>query len=159
MISARTASPVRSIDVTSSSSTPPRVPRVVRFSPTRVELSHPRADQLTLQRPPLLIAQVGYSDLQHCSPLTACQKPPTSEARMTHNLLVLSTIPSSITSYGEICAYFGKRILRRWTGKIGSQPPTEFATATVRGPYTSECPASHGLETYFDQLDADAYGS
>jgi hypothetical protein len=45
-----------------------------------VAVSRPLANQLTLQRPPLLIGQVGDSDLQHYSPLTACQKPPTSEA-------------------------------------------------------------------------------
>jgi hypothetical protein len=63
---------------------PPRVPCLARFSPTGLELRCPLADQLTLQRPPLPIGQIGYSDLQHHSPLTACQKPPTSEvARRT----------------------------------------------------------------------------
>jgi hypothetical protein len=65
----------------------PRVPHVVRFSPSRLEFSGPLADQLTLQRPPLLIGQIGYSDLEHDSLLPAYQKPPTSEARMSHNLL------------------------------------------------------------------------
>ena len=58
----------------------PRVPCVAGFSPGRLQLNRPLADQLTLQRPPLLIGQIGYSDLQHYSPLTACQTPPTSEA-------------------------------------------------------------------------------
>jgi hypothetical protein len=58
----------------------PRVPCVVRFSPSRLKLSRPLADQLTLQRPPLLTGRIGYSDPEHCSPLTASQKPPTSEA-------------------------------------------------------------------------------
>src|SRR6266581_2010925 len=58
---------------------PPRAPYVELFSPTRLELRRPRADQLTLQRPPLFIGQVGYSDLQQYFPSTACQKPPTSE--------------------------------------------------------------------------------
>jgi hypothetical protein len=53
----------------------PRVTYVVRFSPGRHELSRPLADQLTLQRPPLLVGQIGYSDLEHDSLLTACQKP------------------------------------------------------------------------------------
>jgi hypothetical protein len=56
----------------------PLVPYVVRFSPSRLEFSCPLANQLTLQRPPLLIGQIGYSDLEHGSLLTACQKPPTS---------------------------------------------------------------------------------
>src|SRR5437867_12542198 len=59
---------------------PPRVPYVARFSPSGLELSRPLADQVTLQRPPLLIGQIGYSDREHYSPSTACQKPPTSEA-------------------------------------------------------------------------------
>jgi hypothetical protein len=49
----------------------PRVPWVMRFSPSRLKLSRPLADQLTLQRPPLLTGQIGYSDPEHCSPLTA----------------------------------------------------------------------------------------
>jgi hypothetical protein len=49
----------------------PRVPCVARFSPSRLEFNRPLADQLTLQRPPLLIGQIGYSDPQHYSPLTA----------------------------------------------------------------------------------------
>jgi hypothetical protein len=51
-----------------------RVPCVARFYPRRLELNRPLPDQLTLQRPPLLIGQIGYSDLQHDSPFTACQK-------------------------------------------------------------------------------------
>src|SRR5260370_19520602 len=58
----------------------PRVPCATRFSPSRLELRRPTADQLTLQRPPLLSGQIGYRDLQHCSPSTACRKPPTAEA-------------------------------------------------------------------------------
>src|SRR5580700_2777542 len=58
----------------------PRVPCVSRFCPSRLEFIRPLADQLTLQKPPLLIGQIGYSDLQHNSPLTAWQKAPTSEA-------------------------------------------------------------------------------
>src|SRR5207248_2710445 len=58
----------------------PRVPYVARFSPTRLELRRPRADHPTLQRPPLLIGQFGHSNLQHCSPSIACQKPLPSEA-------------------------------------------------------------------------------
>jgi hypothetical protein len=38
---------------------PPRVACVARFSPSRLKLSRPLADQLTLQRPPLLIRKVG----------------------------------------------------------------------------------------------------
>jgi hypothetical protein len=49
---------------------PPRVRHVARFSPTRLEFRRPLADQLTLQRPPLLIGRMGYSDLQHYSPST-----------------------------------------------------------------------------------------
>jgi hypothetical protein len=68
----------------------PRVPSVARFSPGRQELNRPLADQLTLQRPPLLVGQIGYRDLQHYSPLTACQKRPTSEAaRPTTNSTAL----------------------------------------------------------------------
>jgi hypothetical protein len=48
-----------------------RIPFMARFSPSRLELIRPLADQLTLQRPPLLIGQIGYSDLQHYPPLTA----------------------------------------------------------------------------------------
>jgi hypothetical protein len=51
----------------------PRVSWVVRFSPSRHELSRPLVDQLTLQRPPLLIGQIGYGDLQHDSPVTAAR--------------------------------------------------------------------------------------
>jgi hypothetical protein len=79
----------------------PRVPCVARFSPSRQELNRPLADQLTLQRPPLLIGQIGYSDLQHYSPLTAYQKLSACEVRMTHTLPVLSTICSSITRHGQ----------------------------------------------------------
>src|SRR5229473_4668252 len=53
-----------------------RVLFVAPFSPSRPQLSRPLAGQLTLQRPPLHIRQIGYSDLQHYSPSTA----PTSEA-------------------------------------------------------------------------------
>src|SRR5258705_4224999 len=53
---------------------PSRVPCVVLFAPTRLELSCPLADQLTLQSPPLLIGQIGDSDLQHYSPSTPCHK-------------------------------------------------------------------------------------
>jgi hypothetical protein len=73
----------------------PRVPGVVRFSPGRFELSCPLADQLTLQCPPLRIGQIGDSDLQHYSPLTVCQKPPTSEA--LHFVLQLR----ATTKYGR----------------------------------------------------------
>ena len=52
----------------------PRVPCVVRLSPSRFELGCPLADQLTLQRPPLLIRQIGYSDLQHYFPLIASNR-------------------------------------------------------------------------------------
>jgi hypothetical protein len=51
-----------------------------RFSPSRLEFNRQSTDQQTLQMPPLLVGQIGFSDLQHYSPLTACQKPPTSEA-------------------------------------------------------------------------------
>jgi len=51
----------------------PRVPCVARFSPGRFKLGRPLADQLTLQRPPLLIEQIGYNDLQHYFPLIACR--------------------------------------------------------------------------------------
>jgi hypothetical protein len=46
-----------------------------RFSPRRLEFNRPLANQLTLQRPPLLIGQFGYIDLHHYSPSTAYQKP------------------------------------------------------------------------------------
>ena len=55
---------------------PPRVAYVARFPPRRLELSRPLTDQVTLQRPPLLIRRVGQSDLQHYSPSTARWKPP-----------------------------------------------------------------------------------
>src|SRR6266851_4993311 len=58
---------------------PPHVPYVASFSPSRLEFTRPLADQQTLQRPPLLIGQIGYSDLQHCSSSTACQKLPTAK--------------------------------------------------------------------------------
>jgi hypothetical protein len=48
---------------------------LARFSPSRLELSRPLADQQTLQGPPLLIGQIGNSDLQHSSPLTAYRAP------------------------------------------------------------------------------------
>jgi hypothetical protein len=112
---------------------PPRVLRMARFSPSRLEYNRPLADQLTLQRPSLLIRQIGYSDLQHYSPLTACQKPPRSEALRPTTFYCSLTIPSS-----EICAYLSKRILRRWTGPVGPQPSTEFATATR--PYKFDLP-------------------
>src|SRR5258708_35999665 len=57
-------------------------------SPRRLELSRPLADQLTLQRPPLLIGQVGHSDLQHYLPSTCWPETPTSEAASV-NLLDL----------------------------------------------------------------------
>src|SRR6266567_5136411 len=43
------------------------IPRYVSFSPGRPEFSGPLADQLTLQRPPLLFRRVRHSDPQHCS--------------------------------------------------------------------------------------------
>src|SRR5258708_35436579 len=49
---------------------PPRVPHLARFSPARLELRRPLADQPALQRPPLLIGQVDDGDLQHYSPST-----------------------------------------------------------------------------------------
>jgi hypothetical protein len=58
---------------------------VALFSPSQPQLSRPLPDQLTLQRPPLLIRQIGYSDLQHYRPSTACQKPPTSKAASPKN--------------------------------------------------------------------------
>jgi hypothetical protein len=59
---------------------PSRVTRVPLFLPSQLELCRPLSDQLTLQGPPLLVGRTGYSDLQHYSPSTACQKSPTSEA-------------------------------------------------------------------------------
>src|SRR5258707_7782812 len=43
----------------------------MRFSPGRLKLSGPLAGQLTLQRPPLLVSQIGYRDLEHDSLLAA----------------------------------------------------------------------------------------
>src|SRR5882757_11173490 len=43
----------------------------MRFSPSRLKLSRPLADQLTLQRPPLLVSRIGYRDLEHDSLLAA----------------------------------------------------------------------------------------
>jgi hypothetical protein len=137
----------------------PRVLCMVRLSPGQLELIRPLADQLTLQRPPLLIRLIGYGDLQHYSPSTACQKPTTSEARTSHNPLTLSTIRSSITCYDPECAYLGKRNIGRWTGKIGSQPPAEFAAGTHARPYRYDCPTSQGRETDFDLPDAKGQGS
>src|SRR5712692_7743220 len=57
----------------------PHVPCVASFSPSRLEFTRPLADQLTLQRPPLLIRHVGHSDLQHCSSSSARQKPLTAK--------------------------------------------------------------------------------
>jgi hypothetical protein len=67
----------------------PCVAYVVRFAPRRLQLSRPLTDQLTLQRPPLLIGQIRYSDPEHDSLLTACQKPLTSEARARRPFNVL----------------------------------------------------------------------
>jgi hypothetical protein len=44
---------------------PARIACLARFSPSRLELSRPLADQESLQRPPLLIGQIGYGDLKH----------------------------------------------------------------------------------------------
>src|SRR5260370_3834226 len=52
---------------------PPRVPCVARFSPARLELRRPLAHQPALQRPPLLIGQVGNGDLQQLLSLDAGQ--------------------------------------------------------------------------------------
>jgi hypothetical protein len=52
-----------------------RIACLARFSPSRLELSRPLADQQTLQAPPLLIGQIGNRDLQHRSPLTAYRTP------------------------------------------------------------------------------------
>jgi hypothetical protein len=49
------------------------------FLPGRLEFIRPLAGQLTLQRPPLLVGQIGDSDLQHYSPSTACHERPTPE--------------------------------------------------------------------------------
>src|SRR5258706_8214819 len=58
----------------------PRVPCAARFSPSRFELSHPLACQPTLQRPPLLIGQIGYGDLQHYAPSTLARNRQPSSA-------------------------------------------------------------------------------
>jgi|SRR4051794_15612517 hypothetical protein len=50
---------------------PPRTHDVMRFSPSRLKLSRPLANQLTLQRPPLLVSRIGYRDLEHDSLLAA----------------------------------------------------------------------------------------
>jgi hypothetical protein len=42
-----------------------RVPCVTLFSPSRLELSRPLADQLPLQRPSLLIGRISYSYPEH----------------------------------------------------------------------------------------------
>jgi hypothetical protein len=52
----------------------PHVPNVARFSPGQLELRRPLTDQITLQRPPLFIGQVGHSDPQHHAPSTARNK-------------------------------------------------------------------------------------
>jgi len=57
---------------------PPPVPCRAHFSPSRLELIRPLAGRLTRQRPPLLIGQIGYSDLQalpslDCLPETSAQ--------------------------------------------------------------------------------------
>jgi hypothetical protein len=57
---------------------PPRIPDGARFCPTRLELRSPLAHQLTLQRPPLLMGQIGYRDLQHYSVLNCL--PETADA-------------------------------------------------------------------------------
>jgi hypothetical protein len=108
-----------------------RVPYVARFSPSRPELSRPLADQLTLQRPPLLLGQIGNRDLEHDSLLIACQKPPTSEACVSHNLLALSTIRFHSDLLGPNMRDLG---LRRWAGEIGSSTLTEFAVAIDASP-------------------------
>src|SRR5205085_5654013 len=43
------------------------IPRYLSFSPGRPEFSGPLADQLTLQRPPLLFRRVRHGDPQHNS--------------------------------------------------------------------------------------------
>ena len=83
---------------------PPRVPCFARFSPTRLELRRPRADQLTQQRPPLFIEQVGYSDLQQYFPSTACQKPPTSEG--TRRTLVSEFCAGPTARSQRLTTYF-----------------------------------------------------
>jgi hypothetical protein len=52
----------------------PRVVCMMRFSPSRLELNRPLADQPTLQRPPLLAGQIGYGDLQHYFSSIACHQ-------------------------------------------------------------------------------------
>jgi hypothetical protein len=49
---------------------PPRVADASLIGPSRLELSRPLSDQLTLQRPPLFTGQIGYRDLEHYSPPT-----------------------------------------------------------------------------------------
>jgi hypothetical protein len=53
----------------------PQVACEMRFSPSRLKLIRPLADQLTLQGPPLPVGQIGYSDFHHvaldCLPKTA----------------------------------------------------------------------------------------
>jgi hypothetical protein len=59
---------------------PAGVAFVALFTPSQPQLSGPLTDQLTLQRPPLHITRIGYIDLQHYSPSTSRQKPPTLKA-------------------------------------------------------------------------------
>jgi hypothetical protein len=59
---------------------PAGVAFVALFSPSQPQLSRPLTDQLTLQRPPLLIKQIGYIDPQQHSPSTSRQKPATLKA-------------------------------------------------------------------------------
>src|SRR5258708_29878911 len=92
-------------------------------SPRRLELSRPLADQLTLQRPPLLIGQVGHSDLQHYLPSTAGQK-----------LRRLKLHPSIF-----------------WTCAIGSSHARNSLLLRCRIPTGPSCPESQPLATYFEQ--------
>ena len=68
------AIPVNSCHLGQFNDASPCVLRVARFSPSRLEFNRPLADYQTLQRPPLLIGQIGYRDLQHYFPLPAASR-------------------------------------------------------------------------------------
>jgi hypothetical protein len=119
---------------------PSRVSDAARFSPSQRKLRRPLAGQLPLQRPPLLVGQIGDSYLQHYSPSAAYQKLPTSEAASPQELLLLSTIPSSITCHGQSTSVARSTDFYRWTGEIRWPATREFTAATAASPHKSRGP-------------------
>jgi hypothetical protein len=93
------ALPVNRYHLNHFNDVPPRVACEMRFSPSRLQLIRPLADQLTLQGPPLPVGQIGYSDFEHvalnCLTKTAGAGSP-NDSRSSRALYTPDELPKSL---------------------------------------------------------------